>query len=145
LTAEHSSQPTATTSAADPSSDADTTRRKTSSDIIREEEAAEAASEINKTADPSQQNPTANVCEVKEKNREPEEEDNTLPSSSPPLQSPPPVGLPLEDRISAINSCSRLDAVTDTDDLKAVLVAVFRKLGCDQIHLIKDIVERAVP
>jgi len=55
------------------------------------------------------------------------------------------VKLSLEDRIERIAAKPGLDTVSNIDDLKAVLIIVFRKLGCDGTYSIREIVERVLP
>ncbi len=114
--------------AEDPSSDNASVYRKTSSDILREEEAGEHLS--------AQQNPTANVVESKDKT----DETSSLASSQ-----TVPVQLTLEERVNQITAKPALDTVSSVEDLKAVLIVVFRRLGCDRAYLIKEIMEHTLP
>lgn len=56
-----------------------------------------------------------------------------------------PIQLTLEERISQVEAKEGLDTVSTIDDLKAALIVVFRKLGCDRAYLIKEIVEHTLP
>lgn len=113
----------------DPSSSSATSYRKTSSDILREEEAKDLASQQSVT-----QNPTATV--LREAKREPTHETSSLASSQ-----TVPAPFSLEERISQIREKEGLDAVSSADDLKAALIATFRKLGCDKEWVIKEIID----
>jgi hypothetical protein len=124
------------TATEDPSSDSATTYRKTSSDILREEEAKDVAAQQSS----AQQNPMANVV-IDTKERELADGTSSLASSSQTL----PIQLTLEERISQVEAKEGLDTVSTIDDLKAALIVVFRKLGCDRAYLIKEIVEHTLP